>query len=207
MQRFLERLGFSDQGTQSRCASLRGRVRGATTSGRQRGLVLILAVAVPVAVRVGRMPGLAQPVGAGRPAVSPVGVTADKTLAYWNGVNSLPAQMAPEMDAGPQRQIQALRSAARVIRQNSTLGVDPDLVNWALRMATILDQRADLTENSENPALLIEAFARGLKGDPLGVAVELNQTERAWLENSRAVTRERYQVRAALTARYGVQFP
>jgi hypothetical protein len=150
---------------------------------------------------------VAQPGGVAGPAVLAGGATADATLTYWNGVNSLPAQMAPEMSAGPQRQVRALRGAARLIRQNPTLGVDPELVNWALRMATILEQRADLTEDSRSPDLLIEAFARGLSGDPAGVAIELNQAERAWLANSRSVTRERYQLRAALTARYGIEFP
>src|SRR4051812_18444338 len=84
-----------------------------------------------------------QPEGAGRVAVSPQGAAGNATLAYWNGVNSLPAQMAPDMRAEPRRQVWALRRAAQVIRQNPTLGVDPDLVHWALRMATVLDQKAD----------------------------------------------------------------
>lgn len=122
-------------------------------------------------------------------------------------MNSLPAQIAPELKAGPDRQVRAFRHAARVIRNNPTLGVDPELVGWALRMATVLEQRADLIEASQSPALLAEAFIRGMDGDPFGAAIEWNQAERSWMANSRAVMQERYQVRATLTARYGIEFP
>lgn len=135
------------------------------------------------------------------------GGAGDATLVYWKGVNSLPGQMEPDLRAGPKQQVWAFRDAARVIRQNPTLGVDPALVHWSLRMATLLDRQADLTEDSRNPALLAEAFARGMRGDPFGVAVELNQAERAWVADFRAVARERFQLRATLTARYGLEFP
>lgn len=129
------------------------------------------------------------------------------TLSYWNGVNGLPGQMAPHMRGGPKDQVWALRDAARVIRNNPTLGVDPELTDWAQRMATLLDQRADLIEASRNPALLAEAFVRGVQGDPFGVGIELNQAERSWVASFRAVSREQHQLRARLTARYGTEFP
>ena len=141
--------------------------------------------------------------GASRPAATAGGLTLD----YWNGVNSLPRQIAPDMKAGPKQQVWALREAARVIRSNPTLGVDPDVTDWTHRMATLLDQRADLIENSRNPALLAEAFFRGAQGDPFGVGIELNQAERSWVTNFRSVSREGHQLRAKLTARYGIEFP
>ncbi|CAN5579092.1 hypothetical protein BH11PLA2_BH11PLA2_48630 [soil metagenome] len=129
------------------------------------------------------------------------------TLSYWNGLNSLPGQIASDMSGGPQSQIKALRGAASIIRGNPTLGVDPDLIAWALRMATALELRANLIESSSNPALLAEAFLRGTQGDPLGVAIEFNQIERAWLTSFQALTREQSQLRARLTARYSTEFP
>lgn len=139
--------------------------------------------------------------------VSPANDPATATLTYWNGLNSLPAQIAPEMNAGPQLQIKALRGAASVIRQNPTLGVDVELTTWAQRMATALEQRANLIENSRNPNLLAEAFLRGTQGDPFGVAIELNQAERLWLTDFQSLTREQGQLRVRLTARYRVEFP
>jgi hypothetical protein len=122
-------------------------------------------------------------------------------------MNSVPVQMAEHLTDGPAAQVWAFRRGAAVIRQNPTLGIDPDLVAWALRMADLLEQRADLIERSRNPALLAEAFVRGWNGDPFGVAVELNQAERGWVAACQAHKRDWNRLRAALTARYGVQFP
>lgn len=145
--------------------------------------------------------------GSGRPIGSRSTVNnLEVTIDYWNGVNGLPAKIAPYLQGGPEDQVMAFRSAARQIRTCPTLGVDPDLVNWSLRMATVLDQRADLIDTSRNPAMLAEAFIRGLNGDPLGVAIELNQAERAWVANWRAVVRDNDQLRATLTARYQFEF-
>ncbi|MFO0929422.1 MAG: hypothetical protein U0736_20735 [Gemmataceae bacterium] len=141
------------------------------------------------------------------PFVPPPNNPASATLTYWNGVNSLPAQMASHMRGGPKDQVWALRDAAGVIRRNPTLGVDPELTDWAQRMATLLERRADLIEASRNPALLAEAFLRGVQGDPFGVGIELNQAERSWVASFRAVSREQHQIRARLTARYGIEFP
>ncbi len=101
----------------------------------------------------------------------------------------------------------ALREAANIIRRNPVLGVDPDLTDWASRMASSLQQRADLIEQSRSSALLAEAFLRGLQGDTFGAGIELNQAERSWLANHRALTREQQQLRARLTSRYGTEFP
>lgn len=132
---------------------------------------------------------------------------AQLTLDYWNGLISLPSQFAAEKRAEPKRQVAARREMAAIIRGVPILGVDPDLVNWAYRMASLQEERADLIENSHNPLMLIEAFARGVNGDPLGVTIELSQAERAWVANCRAMNRELHQLRATLTARYGVEFP
>lgn len=132
----------------------------------------------------------------------------DANLAYWNGMNSVPAQVADACGGGgPGDQARAFRRGAAVIRQNPTLGIDPDLVAWALRAADLLERRADLTAQSRDPALLAEAFARGWGGDPFGAAVELSQAERGWAEAFRAHKRDWNRLRAALTARHGVEFP
>lgn len=148
------------------------------------------------------------------PAVAPVGpptppqtTAADVTLAYWDGLNSVPGRLAPELKREPAVQVRALRRAAAVIRGEPTLGIDADLVAWALRMADLLEERADLIEQSRSPALLAEAFARGLAGDPFGVGIELNQAQRHWIAAARAHYQALHRLRATLTARYGVQFP
>ncbi len=130
----------------------------------------------------------------------------DADLAYWNGMNSVPAQMTEHLKDGPAAQVWAFRRGAAVIRQNPTLGIDPDLVAWALRMADLLEQRAALIEQSRSPALLAEAFVRGWAGDPFGVAVELNQAERGWVAACQAHRQEWNRLRAALTRRHGVEF-
>ncbi|MBX9582363.1 MAG: hypothetical protein K2X87_18835 [Gemmataceae bacterium] len=144
------------------------------------------------------------PAGPGGP---PAPTTAEANLAYWNGMNSVPVQMAQHFKDGPDAQVWAFRRGAEVIRQHPTLGIDPDLVAWALRMADLLERRAALIAQSRSPALLAEAFVRGWNGDPFGVAIELNQAEREWVAACRAHRQEWNRLRAALTARYGVQFP
>lgn len=151
-------------------------------------------------------PPPAAPVGGPPPATS-AGGNRDANLAYWNGMNSVPVQMAEHLKDGPAAQAWAFRRGAAVIRQNPSLGIDPDLVAWALRMADLLEQRAALIEQSRNPALLAEAFMRGWSGDPFGVAVELNQAERGWIAAIQAHKQEWNRLRATLTQRYGVQFP
>jgi hypothetical protein len=114
--------------------------------------------------------------------------------------------MEPHVRQGPAAEAGALRAAATVIRRKPTLGIDPDLVAWALRTADLMEERAELIERSRSPALLAEAFARGLGGDPLGTAVELSREERALLAATRAHNQAWYRLRATLTARYGVEF-
>jgi hypothetical protein len=143
---------------------------------------------------------------AAQPA-APKANAADATLAYWNGLNSVPGQIAQDLKKAPAVQVRTLRQAAAVIRGNPTLGIDADLVAWALRMADLLEERADLIEQSRSPALLAEAFVRGMAGDPFGVALELNQTERAWIARARTHHQAWHRLRATLTTRYGVQFP
>lgn len=143
---------------------------------------------------------------AGQPAPPRAG-GADATLTYWDGLNSVPGQIAEDLKQGPAVQVRALRRAAAVVRGNPTLGIDTDLVAWALRMADLMEQRADLIEQSRSPSLLAEAFVRGLAGDPFGVQIELNQTQRAWITAARAHHQAWHRLRATLTARYGVQFP
>jgi hypothetical protein len=157
-------------------------------------------------------PGHAQtPVAAPTiPAPQPAAPNArasDATMAYWNGLNSVPGQIAQDLKKAPAVQVRTLRQAVAVIRGNPTLGVDADLVAWALKMADLLEERAALIEQSRSPALLAEAFVRGLAGDPFGVGIELNQAERAWVAAARTHHQGWHRLRAALTSRYGVQFP
>jgi hypothetical protein len=142
-----------------------------------------------------------------KPAAPVANDAATASLNYWNGLNSLPNQIAADMQGGPKDQVRALRGAANVIRRQPVLGVDPDLTDWAHRMATSLLERADLMEQARDPSRLADAFLRGARGNPLGPAIELNQTERAWLTNFRNLTREQGQLRARLTTRYGIEFP
>ena len=114
----------------------------------------------------------------------------DANLAYWNGMNGMPRQMAQHMNNGPDAQIWAFRQGATVIRQNPTLGIDMDLVAWALRYADLLEQRAIMIEQSRNPALMVEAFARGMSGDPFGAGRRV-EPGRAWPVSGNAAARPR----------------
>lgn len=139
--------------------------------------------------------------------VAPKANGAEAALTYWDGLNSVPGQIAQDLKKAPAVQVRTLRQAAAVIRGNPTLSIDTELVAWAFKMADLLEERASLIEQSRSPTLLAEAFVRGMAGDPFGVAIELNQAERTWIANARAHHQAWHRLRATLTARYGVQFP
>lgn len=122
-------------------------------------------------------------------------------------MNSVPAQMNQYMRSGPQAQIWAFRQAAFVLRDRPTLGIDLDLVAWALRMADLLEQRATLIEQSRSPDAVAETLMRGWNGDPFGVVLEMGQAEKALVAAIKKHKQDWNYLRAALTARYKIQFP
>jgi hypothetical protein len=81
------------------------------------------------------------------------------------------------------------------------------VVGWGLRVATLCEQKANFIENSNNPAVLVEAFLRGADGDPFGLAVEQARAVRQLQANYESVRQEGFRLRAALTAHYGIEFP
>jgi hypothetical protein len=136
----------------------------------------------------------------------PISAPRDTTYRYWCHVNAafehanLPQQSA-------QQAIAALRQAARSVERAPVSQVDPAVSQWALRAASLHDRLADLAESSNSPAVLIEACIRGYNGDPFGVAIEVANAERQIAADYRAVRDEGLRVRAALSARYGQEFP
>src|SRR4051812_21921297 len=92
---------------------------------------LVIGMAAVVLAGCGPSSKTTPMAAAGRVTSPPQTSPVTATMAYWNGLNSLPGQIASDMKGGPQDQIKALRSAAQIIRQNPTLGVDPELTDWA----------------------------------------------------------------------------
>lgn len=131
----------------------------------------------------------------------------NRTLIYWKQVGGIINN--PRLPAGhdPARASRQLRFAANKIEACSTLGVDEDVVGWALDLAIVLRECADFIERSNSPALLIEAIVRGSRGDPFGTVIETNEEARQVRARLEQVQQNGVRMRAILTARYGIQFP
>ena len=93
------------------------------------------------------------------------------------------------------------------IRDLATADVDPDAVQCGNDVATVLGNVADFIEQSNNPALLVEAFVRGAAGDPFGTTAEALDAQSAVGQQVKQVQTELANARAILSSRYGVEFP
>lgn len=88
-----------------------------------------------------------------------------------------------------------------------TLDVDPAAVEWALQAAAISERLATYIETSRHPAKFVEAFLRGLAGEPFRVADEQAAAEKPLMKEVRTIHEEGIRLRAKLTAKYRVEFP
>jgi hypothetical protein len=101
----------------------------------------------------------------------------------------------------------AFRSAATQIQNYRTLGVDPAIVQWALRAATVCEQGAVISDESQASALMLESFLRGANGDPFGATLEHQAAQRYFQANYQMVREEGMRVRAVATTYFGIEFP
>jgi len=138
------------------------------------------------------------------PAINPA---AQATFAYWLRINEAFQPLAKLNSQQASAASQLFGQVAAQLKGIPTLGVDLDAVDCALTLARAFDAMATFLESSNSPAMLLDAFIRGYQGDTLGIYNELSVANRQVGELMRGAANRCDEVRALLTARYGVEFP
>lgn len=138
-----------------------------------------------------------------------------RTLHYWGRVyKQLEGQPVAEDRASF---IKFVRDRAAQIESIPTIGVDSDAVEWALQVAGLYRDCANVAEyvDASDQESLVRSFIHGFTGNFGGAASDVSQSysQRSDLlrklneKTEWVLTRQLAVVRAKLTSRYGVEFP
>ncbi len=130
-----------------------------------------------------------------------------RTFNYWYEVRmaihslSLPEGIQPDAAAG------RLEGLSRTISNLPTLGVDLSAAECAAQAATTYKSFANRIRERNDESKTVEAFFRGLSGDPFGVALEQLQADEK-LKKELVSSNTRFaKTRLFLTDRYEIEFP
>jgi hypothetical protein len=134
-------------------------------------------------------------------------ILAEGTLRYWQALRAVVAEDPTRTRTDAEAMVTRIRQMAAQIRAIPTSDVDPDAVQCGLDAACALKDVADQVEANNSPAVLVEAFLRGLGGDPFGKGAEMLEAQSALQGQCRRVQTRLDNTRAILSSRYGVEFP
>jgi hypothetical protein len=145
----------------------------------------------------------------GKPEVPATGLLSkrQRTFDYWYEVRAI--YLGSTIPAGvPANRVNPeLERVASALENLPTLGVDLDAVQSSLYAAKTFRNMAAFLEKHNAPNKGAEVFIRGVLGDPLGPINELNAEKRELQQQGRTMVEKFNQTRAALTARYEMEFP
>ena len=131
-----------------------------------------------------------------------------RTYEYWCALVKVEkAYSAFITDARGNDYVKALRQLASIFENASTRGVDEEAVGAFLESGECLSKLATFIERNNGIDAPLEAFIRGMLGDPLGVINEYNADQRAVKETIDRAHAKMTRMRAILTARYDIEFP
>lgn len=134
-------------------------------------------------------------------------ILAEGTLRYWQALRAVVAEDPTKTGTNTEAMVTRIRQMAAQIRDVPTSDVDPDAVQCGIDVACALKDVADQVEANNSPAVLVEAFLRGLGGDPFGKGAEMLEAQSALQGKCRRVQTRLNNTRAILSSRYGVEFP
>jgi hypothetical protein len=134
-------------------------------------------------------------------------ILAEGTVRYWQALRGAVAEDPTKTSTDSEAMVTTVRQMAAQIRAIPTSAVDPDAVQCGLDVACALNDVADQVEANNSPAVLVEAFLRGLVGDPFGKGAEMLDAQSALQGKCRQVQTNLDNTRAILSSRYGVEFP
>jgi hypothetical protein len=134
-------------------------------------------------------------------------ILAEGTLRYWQALRAVVAEDPTKAGTNAGAMVTRVRQMAAQIRDVPSSDVDPDAVQCGIDVACALKDVADQVEANNSPAVLVEAFLRGLGGDPFGKGAEMIEAQSALQDQCRQVQTRLDNTRAILSSRYGVEFP
>ena len=110
----------------------------------------------------------------------PIGIAAkglaskkQRTFEYWWQVrDTLLCQQSSQKGRKRLEVIQGLEALAKSLDDLPTVGVDRDAVDFAVEAAKGFQRLADRNKDRDDPDRLLEAFVRGLAGDPFDAVTE-----------------------------------
>ncbi len=130
--------------------------------------------------------------------------TGNATLDYWVGINVFLTGVR-----GPQDKLtlpMRLQGLAKYVREKSVVGVDPDVVRWAAGVAGVLETRAGLQAQLNDPGTLRRSREQAAAGQPEPLAA-LEQSVSDWERERDRVVAEGRQLQEVLSRRHGRPFP
>lgn len=122
----------------------------------------------------------------------------EATWKYWHTLRSLLGQ---DMKTAEQ-----IDSIAAQIETLAVTDVDADILQFALDLAGLLRRTAEVHRRQNRPDIMIEAFLRGLTGDPIGTVRDESQVTAQLREQWLQIQRQSTTLRVVLSRRYGVEF-
>jgi hypothetical protein len=168
------------------------------------GLLVCGGLLVAIVAGVSQPPAAEEPVS-GMPTRQQI--LAEGTLRYWQALGAVVAEDPTKTSTESEAMVTRIRQMAAQVRAIPTSEVDPDAVQCGLDVACALKDFADLVEANNSPVVLVEAFLRGLGGDPLGKGAEMLEAQSALQGQCQQVQTRLDNTRAILSSRYGVEFP
>ena len=144
--------------------------------------------------------------------------TDNRTLTYWKRIPAIGAAGIPKAGADhaptASETISSCEQSAQQIRSEPTLGVDLEVVRCANEFSNLLIEVAERIRKNNDPAELFGAFAEGYaegqQGDLVTPMLEAREKQRelaAFRKRCEDTRRLFSETRAAMTAKYGVEFP
>lgn len=102
--------------------------------------------------------------------------------------------------------LELLSSIADRLETLPTAGVDEQAVAHVFDVARVLRMLLAYVQKTQDPGSYIEAFLRGLSGDPFGSAVEFSQFGQSLSDEIQRVDSNERRLKAILAARYNMPF-
>lgn len=135
--------------------------------------------------------------------------TAVRTLRYWESCTKTLHRHLDEA-ASTEDNIQKNKTLSELpgeLRTTPARGVDTDAVNKWLALVTTVDSLLANQRREDNGDLAVEAFVRGLTGDPFGTARDAQLLKKVGMDAFEKSFLELKNAAALLTAKYGTEFP
>jgi hypothetical protein len=132
--------------------------------------------------------------------------TGDATLDYWVTVN-LPVVTGRKAESTPAAPT-LIRGTAKVIRERPAAGVDGELVAWARDVTVLLDAKADILAQINDPRVYRDILNRVQSArNPQSVADGLERLVWEWEQARNRLSAEGDRLRGVLSTRHGRPFP